>query len=65
MGYSMNTKYTYDIKKYRFRELMSELYEMDELENIHKVKPEWVKEEYKKLNVHDENTTDFHDIFFN
>ena len=35
MGYSMNTKYTYDIKKYRFRELMSELYEMDELENRH------------------------------
>ena len=60
----MNTKYSYDTEKYRFRELVSELYQVDKLEEIHKDKSDWVKEEYKKLNVHDENTTDFHDIFY-
>ena len=60
----MNIKYTYDTKKYRFRELVSELYQVDELENIHEDKSEWVRDEYKSLNVHDENTTDFHDIFY-
>ena len=60
----MNTKYSYYTVKYRFRELVSELYQVDKLEEIHKDKSDWVKEEYKKLNVHDENTTDFHDIFY-
>ena len=31
----MNIKYTYDTKKYRFRELVSELYQVDKLEKIH------------------------------
>ena len=60
----MNVKYTYDTDKYKFRELVSELYQVDELENIHKNKSSWVKDEYKDLNVHNENTTDFHNRFY-
>ena len=40
----MNTKYSYDTEKYRFRELVSELYQVDKLEEIHKDKSDWVKE---------------------
>ena len=37
----MNTKYSYDTEKYRFRELVSELYQVDKLEEIHKDKSDW------------------------
>lgn len=60
----MNTKYTYDTSKYKFRELVSDLYQVDTLEDIHKYKIEWMKDEYKRLNVHNENTTDFHHLFY-
>ena len=57
-------KYTYNTDKYRFRELVSELFHVDELEKIHEDKSDWVKDEYKTLNVHNENSTDFHDAFY-
>lgn len=60
----MNTKYTYDTDKYKFRELVSTLYKVDNLEKIHKYKPELIKDEYKDLNIHNENSTNFHDIFY-
>ena len=60
----MNIKYTYDTDKYKFRELVSTLYKVDNLEKIHKYKSELVKDEYKDLNIHNENSTDFHDIFY-
>jgi len=57
-------KYKYNTDKYRFRELVSELFQVDDLEKIHEDKSDWVRDEYKKLNVHNENTTDFHEIFY-
>ena len=57
-------KYTYDTTKYRFRELVSEALGCTDLENIHKYMSDWVKDDYKKLNVHNENTTNFHDKFY-
>ena len=57
-------KYKYNTDKYRFRELVSELFQVDDLEKIHEDKSDWVRDEYKKLNVHNENTTDFNEIFY-
>jgi hypothetical protein len=57
-------KYSYNTDKYRFRELVSELYQVDELEKIHKNKSEWVRDEYKGMTLHEENSTDFHDTFY-
>jgi hypothetical protein len=63
IGYGM-IKYAYDTNKYRFREMVSELFGVGELERVHEIKPELVREEYRNLNIHNENTTDFHDIFY-
>ena len=52
-------KYSYNTDKYRFRELVSELFQVDELEKIHKNKSEWVRDEYKRMTINEENTTDF------
>jgi hypothetical protein len=60
----MNKKYTYNTDKYRFRELVSELFQVDELEKIHEDKSDWVRDEYKTLNIYNENSTDFHDAFY-
>ena len=57
-------KYSYNTDKYRFRELVSELFQVDELEKIHKNKSEWVRDEYKRMTINEENTTDFHDTFY-
>ena len=57
-------KYSYNTAKYRFRELVSELFQVDELEKIHKNKSEWVRDEYKRMTINEENTTDFHDTFY-
>ena len=45
-------KYSYSTDKYRFRELVSELYQVDKLEKVHEDKSDWVRDEYKKLNVY-------------
>jgi len=60
----MISKYTYNTDKYRFRELVSEVFQVDELEKIHINKPDMVKDEYRDLNIHTENSTDFHDRFY-
>jgi len=57
-------KYKYNTDKYRFRELVSELFQVDVLEKIHEDKSDWVKDEYKTLNIYNENTTDFHEAFY-
>ena len=57
-------KYSYNTDKYRFRELVSELFQVDELEKIHKNKSEWVRDEYKRMTINEENTTDYHDTFY-
>ena len=57
-------KYSYNTDKYRFRELVSELFQVDELEKIHKNKSEWVRDVYKRMTINEENTTDFHDTFY-
>ena len=57
-------KYTYDTTKYRFRELVSEVFEEDNLEKRHEVKKDWIDDNYQKLNIHNENTTKFHEVFY-
>ena len=57
-------KFTYDISKYKFRELVSEIYNVENLEKIHEIKPNMVRDEYKKMHIDTENTTDFHDLFY-
>ena len=60
----MNTKHTFNKSIYKFRELVSEAFGVDNLEKIHEIKPEWIKDNYKKLNIHNENTTTFHEVFY-
>ena len=54
IGYGM-IKYAYDTNKYRFREMVSELFGVGELERVHEIKPELVREEYRNLNIHNDN----------
>jgi hypothetical protein len=60
----MIKKLKFDIDKYKFRELVSEAFGVDDLEKLHEFKQNWIKDEYKKLNVHNENTTIFHEEFY-
>ena len=60
----MIKKLKFDIDKYKFRELVSEAFGVDDLEKLHELKKNWIKDEYKKLNVHNENTTKFHEAFY-
>jgi len=57
-------KYSYNTDKYKFRELVSELYSVDKLEKIHIVKSELVHDDYRTMSINTENTTDFHNIFY-
>ena len=57
-------KFTYDTDRYKFRELVSEIYDVENLEKIHEIKPNMVRDEYKKMYIDTENTTDFHDLFY-
>ena len=57
-------KFSFDVNKYKFKEMVSDLFEVDNLEKIHEHNPELVKDDYRKLNIHNENTTDFHDKFY-
>ena len=56
-------KFSFDVNKYKFKEMVSDLFEVDNLEKIHEHNPELVKDDYRKLNIHNENTTDFQDKF--
>jgi len=57
-------KFSFDTSKYKFREMVADLFEVDNLEKIHEHDPDLVKDDYRKLNIHNENTTDFHDKFY-
>ena len=57
-------KFTYDTDRYKFRELVSEIYDVENLEKIHEIKPNMVRDEYKKMYIDTENTTAFHDLFY-
>jgi hypothetical protein len=50
-------KLHYDTAKYKFRELVCEAFEVDDLENLHESKIEWMEDDLTKLNVHNENST--------
>ena len=43
-------KYTYDTSKYKFRELVSNLFGVSNLEKIHEIKREWIEGDYDKVN---------------
>ena len=60
----MNKKYRYDTKKYPFREMVCDLFSVKNLEQIHQSKPHWVRDDYKKMYIDTENTTDFHNAFY-
>ena len=57
-------KLNYNTLKYRFRELVCEAFEVDNLENLHESKIQWMEEGLNKLNVHNENSTKFHKEFY-
>ena len=57
-------KSTFDTDKYKFRELVSDALGVKNLEKIHEVKDDWIKDSYRHLNIHNENTTIFHDVFY-
>ena len=44
-------KYTYDTSKYNFREMVSSLFGIDNLENIHKSKDDWIHSDYDRPHV--------------
>ena len=44
-------KFTYDTDRYKFRELVSEIYDVENLEKIHEIKPNMVRDEYKKMYI--------------
>ena len=60
----INAKYKFDITKYKFKELVSEVFEVDKLEKVHESKSHWMSDDYRKLNIHNENTTRFHQEFY-
>ena len=59
-----NTKHQFNKEIYKFRELVSEAFDTENLEKIHESKSEWISDDYKKLNIHNENTTKFHQEFY-
>ena len=44
-------KYTYDASKYKFRELVSNLFGVSNLEKIHELKRDWIEGDYDKPHV--------------
>ena len=58
------TKLYYDTSKYNFKELVCEAFKVDDLENLHESKSEWMEKDLTKLNVHNENSTKFHQEFY-
>jgi len=57
-------KLNYNTLKYRFRELVCEAFEVDNLENLHESKIQLMEEGLNKLNIHNENSTKFHKEFY-
>ena len=44
-------KFSFDVNKYKFKEMVSDLFEVDNLEKIHEHNPELVKDDYRKNKV--------------
>ena len=55
--------HNYDIKKYKFRELIEDLYQENNLEKLHKKRPDLLPLE--PLNFQNEVSTKFHNLFYN
>ncbi len=54
--------HSYNIKKYPFKELIQRLYDIDNLEKLHELRPELLPSE--KLKFENEASTKFHKIFY-
>tara|TARA_R110000796_G_scaffold249455_1_gene377256 strand:- start:40 stop:696 length:657 start_codon:yes stop_codon:yes gene_type:complete len=52
----------FDVSKYGFRNLVSDLFHVDELENIHEIRKDLLPTE--SLNLYTESSTKFHNIFY-
>ena len=57
-------KLHFDTSEYRFKELVCEVFKVSDLENLHISKNQWMEGDLTKLNVHNENSTKFHQAFY-
>ena len=52
----------FDINKYKFYELVAQVFEVDDLSQLHKLRDDLLPKEI--LNFYTESSTEFHDTFY-